>query len=121
MCCSICWEDTKESCILLQNNIFSDSIKNYRVICSCNIVIHKTCMNKWTKKDKSCPICRKLLYEYQSLCLYTLNTIKNIIVNIFFLVSIIYFILILYFIILLILNHRNLLLYNTIDNYYIFN
>ena len=75
--CSICWEDTKEKTISLQTNIFSDSIKNYKVICLCNIIIHKTCMNKWIQKNKSCPICHKLLYEYQTNYSFTLNILIN--------------------------------------------
>jgi hypothetical protein len=103
MSCMICWEDKKEICTLLQENIFSDSVKNYKVICLCNIRIHKTCMNKWIQKNKSCPICHNALYEYQTLYsyLYTLllsciKYIYSLFVNVVLSLIIVHLLLILY-------------------------
>jgi hypothetical protein len=124
MSCSICWEDTKEKCILLQKNIFSDSIKNYKIDCLCNISIHKSCMNKWITINKSCPICHKILYEYQSFYLYNLNIltkfIKNvycIIVNIILSLCLLHFILIIYLIYFIKLYYEVKLIYYNIIKY----
>jgi hypothetical protein len=103
--CSICWEDTKEKCISLQNNIFTDPIEKYKVSCSCNIIIHKTCMNNWIQKNKSCPICRYTLVKYKPYYLFVWFILKKImnyfyfvIINIILLILVYSFIFILYLI-----------------------
>ena len=102
--CSICWEDTKEKCVLLQKNIFSDSMKQYKINCLCNIQIHKSCMNKWIRFHKNCPICHKSLKEHLSIYFEIINGIKyiySICVNIilsFFILHILFICYLFYFV-----------------------
>ena len=41
--------------------ICCENIENIFIIlsCQCHNLYHKTCINKWIKKDNSCPTCRQ--------------------------------------------------------------
>ena len=122
--CSICWEKSNEQCIKLQNNIFNDSLKNYKVNCLCNITIHRTCINKWIKINTTCPICHKELMEYQSswqyiwsLWIQFLKITICMISNILFSVLVIHIIFILYLIYFLRIYYEIKLIYYNIIKY----
>lgn len=56
--CFVCYEyydDINELPIKLNNNYHY--IKN----CECNVIIHKSCLDKWYSINNSCPICRDIM------------------------------------------------------------
>ena len=53
--CLICWLPSNKN-ETIQN---MKTISHIVVICDCNPIFHKNCLNIWINKTSSCPICRK--------------------------------------------------------------
>ena len=71
--CFICYEilDGTSGPIKLNNNIYY--LKN----CKCDGDIHKNCIDKWFNEYKSCPICRKIIFQKPILETEFKNTYKS--------------------------------------------
>lgn len=54
-CCLICWTHSEKN---NQIKLLSD-FSHINVICKCKPKIHKTCLDIWINKNRSCPICRR--------------------------------------------------------------
>lgn len=53
--CLICWLPSNKN-ETIQN---MKTISHIVVICDCNPIFHKNCLDIWINKTSSCPICRK--------------------------------------------------------------
>lgn len=75
--CIICLDNTDDVCILSQSlTVHTDDNHYWKQQCKCNILIHKSCMEKWMVYKNACPICLITMKKSPSIFLY-LNRLRG--------------------------------------------
>lgn len=76
--CLICWLPSNKN-ETIQN---MKAISHIVVICDCNPMFHKNCLDEWINKTASCPICRKKLITTETIA-NNRNTILTYVIVIY--------------------------------------